>query len=178
MALVPRSPTKRCATRRAPSHVRRPRLLADGAAHLRAARVPNHLLHPALRAGRVARPGVARLGPIVIVSLRGWVSRSRERRAAAEPRNGAHEFPRPFGPRTVVFPRLPRADEILGAGRKALTSTCALVADPVARAGSEAGGAVVGIGELAAVEREAAAADAFRQPELQALQFGDPVVDP
>ena len=37
------------------SHVRRPRLLADGAARLRAARIPNHLLHPALRAGRVAR---------------------------------------------------------------------------------------------------------------------------
>ena len=32
------------------------RLLADGAARLRAARIPNHLLHPALRAGRRARP--------------------------------------------------------------------------------------------------------------------------
>ena len=44
------------------SHVRRPRLLADGAARLRAARIPNHLLHPALRAGRVARaPGTPTL---------------------------------------------------------------------------------------------------------------------
>ncbi len=37
------------------SHGRRPRLLADGAARVRAARIPKHLLHPALRAGRVAR---------------------------------------------------------------------------------------------------------------------------
>jgi len=89
-------------------------------------------------------------------------------------------FATTLGPRTVV--RQPTLALGLtgywGAGRQALTSTCALVVDPVARAGSEAGGAVVGIGQLAAVEREAAAADAFRQPELQALQFGDPVVDP
>ena len=89
-------------------------------------------------------------------------------------------FATTVGPRTVVrHPTLASGPtRYWEPGRKALTSICALVADPVARAGSEAGDAVVGIGELAAVEREAAAADAFRQPELQALQFGDPVVDP
>ena len=52
------------------------------------------------------------------------------------------------------------------------------IADPVTWAGPEAGGAVAGVGELSAVEREAAAADALRVPELQALQLRDAVVDP
>ena len=51
------------------------------------------------------------------------------------------------------------------------------IAEPVARPGAEAGGAIVGIGELAAVEREAAAADALGEARLQALQLGDPLVD-
>ena len=37
---------------------------------------------------------------------------------------------------------------------------------------------VAGVRELAAVEREAAAADALRQPELEALELGDSLVDP
>ncbi len=52
------------------------------------------------------------------------------------------------------------------------------IADPVTRAGPQAGGAVAGVGELTAVEREAAAADALREPELQALELGDALVDP
>jgi hypothetical protein len=40
------------------------------------------------------------------------------------------------------------------------------VADPVARAGAEAGGTVVRIGELTAIERETAATDALGEPEL------------
>src|SRR4029079_96539 len=50
--------------------------------------------------------------------------------------------------------------------------------DPVARAGPEARGVVARVRQLAAVEREAAAADALRQPELEALELGDPLVDP
>ena len=52
------------------------------------------------------------------------------------------------------------------------------VADPVPGAGTEAGGAVAGVGELAAVEREAAAADALREPAFEALELGDAPVDP
>jgi len=52
------------------------------------------------------------------------------------------------------------------------------VADPVARAGTETGCAVVGVRELAAVEREATTADALREAELEPLELGDPLVDP
>ena len=52
------------------------------------------------------------------------------------------------------------------------------VADPVARAGTESGGAVAGVAGPAAVEREAAAAGALGEPELEALELGDAVVDP
>jgi hypothetical protein len=116
----------------------------------------------------------------VITPQRGWVLGL----ACAAPQQkhvtARTSFATTVGARTVVRrPTLASGpDGYWEPGWKALTSTWALVADPVARAGSEAGGAVVGIGELAAVEREAAAADAFRQPQLQALQFGDPVVDP
>jgi hypothetical protein len=51
------------------------------------------------------------------------------------------------------------------------------VADPVARAGTESSGAVARIRELAAVEREAAAADALGEAEPQALELGDTLVD-
>ena len=51
------------------------------------------------------------------------------------------------------------------------------VADPVARAGPVARGAVVRVGQAAAVERQAAAADALGQPRPEALELGDPVVD-
>ena len=44
-------------------------------------------------------------------------------------------------------------------------------------AGAEGGGAVVAVGELTAVEREAAAADAFGEAVLEALEFGDALVD-
>src|SRR5712691_9538561 len=52
------------------------------------------------------------------------------------------------------------------------------VADPVARAGTEAGSAVAGVGELAAVERQAAAADALGQAELEPPELGNALVDP
>ena len=52
------------------------------------------------------------------------------------------------------------------------------VADPVAWAGAEPAGAVAGIGEPAAVERQAAAADAFGEPAPEALQLGDALIDP
>src|SRR5687767_8928968 len=51
------------------------------------------------------------------------------------------------------------------------------VADPVARAGSARGRAVVGVRQLAAVEGQAAATDALGQPGLQALQLRDALVD-
>jgi len=47
----------------------------------------------------------------------------------------------------------------------------------VARAGPEAGRAVAGIGELATIEREAAATDALREPVLQPFELGDAFVD-
>jgi SAM-dependent methyltransferase len=52
------------------------------------------------------------------------------------------------------------------------------VADPVAGARPEAGGTVARVGELTAVEREAAAADALGEPEFEALELGDALVDP
>src|SRR4051794_31576246 len=52
------------------------------------------------------------------------------------------------------------------------------VADPVARPRPEAGGAVAGVRQVAAVERQAAAADALGQAALQAPELGDPLVDP
>src|SRR5688572_8840131 len=52
------------------------------------------------------------------------------------------------------------------------------VADPVAGTGTAGGRAVVGIREPAAIEREAAAADAFREAVLEALELGDPLIDP
>src|SRR5258705_3065789 len=51
------------------------------------------------------------------------------------------------------------------------------VADPIPRPGPEARGAVRGIRELAAPERQAAAADALGEPGLQALELGDALVD-
>jgi hypothetical protein len=52
------------------------------------------------------------------------------------------------------------------------------VPDPVARAWTESGGAVTGVGEPTAVERQTSAADAFGQPDLETLELGDPVFDP
>jgi hypothetical protein len=68
--------------------------------------------------------------------------------------------------------------EARSSGVGAVVSAHRPVADPVARAGAEAGSTVVGVGELAAVERETAAADALGEPELQALELGDALVDP
>src|SRR5262245_10080277 len=51
------------------------------------------------------------------------------------------------------------------------------IAHPEPRAGPGAGRPVVRVREPAAVQRQAAAADALGQPDLQALQLGDPVVD-
>src|SRR5205823_922802 len=52
------------------------------------------------------------------------------------------------------------------------------VADPVARPGAAGGRAVLGVGETAAIEREATAADALRQTDLEALELGYPLIDP
>src|SRR5680860_1689938 len=70
-----------------------------------------------------------------------------------------------------------------GSGRdftSAFTSDglCRAVADPVARAGAAPARPVVGVGQLAAVQRQAAAADALGEPRLEALELGDPLVDP
>src|ERR1041385_891179 len=51
------------------------------------------------------------------------------------------------------------------------------IADPVARPGPQAGGSIARIGQVAAVEREAAAPDARRQPGSQSLELRDPLVD-
>jgi hypothetical protein len=52
------------------------------------------------------------------------------------------------------------------------------VTDPVARPWAAAAGAIVGVREAAAVQREAAAADALGQADLQTLELGDARVDP
>src|SRR5262249_19333166 len=52
------------------------------------------------------------------------------------------------------------------------------IADPVAGAGTAARGAVAGVREPAAVEGEAAAADALPQPAAEPLELRDPLVDP
>src|SRR5687767_3273185 len=52
----------------------------------------------------------------------------------------------------------------------------ASVADPVTRAGAAACGAVVGIGETAGLQRQAAASDATGQSVLEPLQLGNPLV--
>ena len=73
-----------------------------------------------------------------------------------------------------------RADHPAGAAYL----TCAIrlgrpgIADPVARARAGTTRAVSGVGELAAVQREAAAADALREPGAQPLELGDPFIDP
>ena len=57
-------------------------------------------------------------------------------------------------------------------------SAAGAVADPVARAGTEPGGAIARVRQPAAVERQTAAADALGEPELEPLELGDPLVDP
>jgi hypothetical protein len=74
-------------------------------------------------------------------------------------------------------------DEICAAstrGRRGAVRASArrAVADPVARAGAEAGCPVAGIGEPAALDREAAASDAFGEPKLETLELGDALIDP
>ena len=54
----------------------------------------------------------------------------------------------------------------------------ALVAEPEARPGPEASHAVARVGELAAVEREAAAADALGETGLEAIELCYSLVDP
>ncbi len=51
------------------------------------------------------------------------------------------------------------------------------VADPVARAGPQVRGPVAWVREPTAVQRQAAAADALRQPDPKALELGDALVD-
>jgi hypothetical protein len=51
------------------------------------------------------------------------------------------------------------------------------VADPVSRPRPEPRRPVLGVGQLAAVERQAPAPDALRQPELDALELCDLGVD-
>src|SRR5919106_2607905 len=52
------------------------------------------------------------------------------------------------------------------------------VADPIARPRAKAGCLVAGVGKPASVEREAAAPDAFGEPELEAFELGDAPIDP
>jgi hypothetical protein len=58
------------------------------------------------------------------------------------------------------------AFRLLGDAWRCGSSAQRPVADPVARAGAEACGAVVRIGELTAIERETTATDALGEPEL------------
>ena len=66
-----------------------------------------------------------------------------------------------------------------GPGAAAATASLprAGVADPVARTGAAPARAVARVGELAAVQREAAAANAFGEPDLEPLELGDARVD-
>jgi hypothetical protein len=52
------------------------------------------------------------------------------------------------------------------------------VAEPEARARAALADAIAGVGEAAALEREAAAADALGEAEPEALELGDAIVDP
>src|SRR6267154_935020 len=52
------------------------------------------------------------------------------------------------------------------------------VADQVTRTGAQPRGPVCGVGELALLQGQAAAADAAGQPGTQALELGDAFVDP
>src|ERR671918_585076 len=67
--------------------------------------------------------------------------------------------------------------EVVQPGEEAELLIVDLPADPVARAGPGAARAVTRVRELAAVERQAAAADALGQAELEALELGDALVD-
>src|SRR3954451_9885958 len=51
------------------------------------------------------------------------------------------------------------------------------VSDPEARARARARGAIAGVHELAALEREAAAPDALSESGLEPLELGDALVD-
>jgi hypothetical protein len=73
------------------------------------------------------------------------------------------------------------ASSWLRAGRLAArlaARPCGPVANPEPWTGPVAGRMIVWVRESAAVEREAATADALGQPDPQPLQLGDPVVDP
>src|SRR5690242_15208365 len=52
------------------------------------------------------------------------------------------------------------------------------IPEPVTGAGATAGGAVARVGEPAAIERQAAAADALGEAGLEPFELGDPLVDP
>jgi nitrite reductase/ring-hydroxylating ferredoxin subunit len=53
-----------------------------------------------------------------------------------------------------------------------------LSAEPIARSGPRASGSIGRIGEIASVDRKAAASDAFGQSCAETLELGDPLVDP
>jgi S-adenosylmethionine:tRNA ribosyltransferase-isomerase len=56
-------------------------------------------------------------------------------------------------------------------------SVAGRLAEPVAGTRSAAAGPIPGVGELAAVERQAAAADALGEPALESLELGEPLLD-
>ena len=95
--------------------------------------------------------------------------------AAAVPSEAVYGVEFPFGTETSVIKVGGRNEPT---ARITAWSAHRPIADPVARARPEAGSTVAGVGELTAVEREAAAADAFGEPEFQALELGDALVDP
>src|SRR5262245_32741797 len=49
--------------------------------------------------------------------------------------------------------------------------------DPVAWAGAAARGAIAGVGELAAIERQAPASDTLAERRLHSFELGDPLFD-
>ena len=84
-----------------------------------------------------------------------------------------------MGPPDACFRDVPRrALRPLATWAGAIRTRPAASAEPIPRAGPPAPGAVGRIGQLAAVDRQASAANAFGQPGPQALELGDPLVDP
>src|ERR687891_454539 len=80
-------------------------------------------------------------------------------------------------PRRAAWPKVRAAPTPARSGA-ARASARRVVADPGARARAEAGGPIAGVGKSASIQRQAAATDALGEADLEALELGDPLVDP
>jgi pimeloyl-ACP methyl ester carboxylesterase len=120
---------------------------------------------------------------------------SRSRRRSPARRSSScrdSDIPRPMSKRRSEWPSVScsfrAADHRRGSRRmavvsrrlkqRAIASGGGAVAEPVTRTWAQARCTVVGVCQLAAVEREAAAADALRQTGAQAAELREPFVDP